>query len=411
MKGAVYNALYNFAANQSLRTPYFSCPSGNCTWNSFPALGVCSQCLNITDSIQVGKCDYGSTGNGSCLAFVPNSNGTPIAFLDVWWPGAMNVTCLNNTVPIGSTPPTAPIIEFIMMNSSNLISYTSQEVKNTLSAFHCKLNWCIQNVMSTVSNGVYAQSFSPILPQVFTRLSNMTVTDDVLWELSVRDIQPFIISGIASGALTSFLQIFNGNLEYDVEAGNSGWSSDAIEALWGSSDVSGLMESVAISMSTRFSAAPSYYDNYYDGFLKSVETVVGTNFVMEPHFAVSWKWMSLPVAVLLLTWIFLLSIMRKTKQYGVGIWKTSTYPLLFHGLCDQAKLEASNCETVNAMQKKAKSIAVQLVNHEGDGPSLLSHDAELSETLITRKRFSSMSGLSKGKRSYANLHTGSMKNV
>lgn len=33
------------------------CPSGNCIWDSFSSLGVCSICENITASVSRGKCD------------------------------------------------------------------------------------------------------------------------------------------------------------------------------------------------------------------------------------------------------------------------------------------------------------------------------------------------------------------
>lgn len=52
MQGALLNGIFG---NVDPISPV--CPSGNCTWESFSTLGVCSACTNITASISQGKCD------------------------------------------------------------------------------------------------------------------------------------------------------------------------------------------------------------------------------------------------------------------------------------------------------------------------------------------------------------------
>lgn len=82
--------------------------------------------------------------------------------------------------------------------------------------------------------------------------------------------------------------------------------------------------------------------------------------------------------------------MYSTKRCGAGIWKTSTLPLLFHGLCEKTKTDLAHCETVNAIEKKTRHIAVRLSDTQGGSPSLLSHDGEHSEFLVEKGKRQSM---------------------
>lgn len=54
MSAAVWSGMSNMVRAENLR-PSFDCTSGNCTWNAFTSLAVCSQCVNVTEHLVVSK--------------------------------------------------------------------------------------------------------------------------------------------------------------------------------------------------------------------------------------------------------------------------------------------------------------------------------------------------------------------
>jgi hypothetical protein len=65
----------------------------------------------------------------------------------------------------------------------------------------------------------------------------------------------------------------------------------------------------------------------------SNEYLAGNAFITETFVAVEWAWLTFPLALLVLSGIFLLATMVKTSNNeDIGIWKTSAVPTLIYSL-------------------------------------------------------------------------------
>lgn len=106
--------------------------------------------------------------------------------------------------------------------------------------------------------------------------------------------------------------------------------------------------------------------NSYTNFLRSVDepfNVTGTATVYETYVNVTWRWFILPAVVVLVSAAFLLTVMIYTKwEFGGNnvIWKTTTLPLLLHGLEDWKSEEYTNIESSAAMTATARGMRVML---------------------------------------------------
>jgi hypothetical protein len=54
MASAVYNGFSNIS-NLQARTVRFNCPTGNCTWDAFSSLSICSTCNDVSNHISIRK--------------------------------------------------------------------------------------------------------------------------------------------------------------------------------------------------------------------------------------------------------------------------------------------------------------------------------------------------------------------
>lgn len=98
---------------------------------------------------------------------------------------------------------------------------------------------------------------------------------------------------------------------------------------------------------------------------------LGVMFVNETIIKVRWAWLSLPCALLAATMLFLGMTIVGSAHGRVGIWKSSTLPLLYHGLDDAGSGgggERSN--HIVEMQGTARKTWVRLVD-EGHGGKLV----------------------------------------
>lgn len=80
--------------------------------------------------------------------------------------------------------------------------------------------------------------------------------------------------------------------------------------------------------------------------------------------SVNWSWLSLPIAVLLLTFAFLFALIAKSADPSVQVWKLSVFGTVFHPLQHQAE-ENMAYTTLSEMDYAAKSMKVILRTGSG----------------------------------------------
>ena len=171
MKGAVYSGIYNPQPPGSGLE--YSCTSGNCTWDIYDTIGVCSTCQDVSSQLKP-NCSQVTQRVFSydvCSYMLPDSivgiSGQGIAL-------STSTTQLYNISDIGIANVTTslsfahindPIVDFYTLwypNASpqnipwnlNNTSYKANDIGLPL-ASECVLYWCGKKLKSTVINGTY----------------------------------------------------------------------------------------------------------------------------------------------------------------------------------------------------------------------------------------------------------------
>lgn len=112
-----------------------SCPSGNCTWDTFTSLAICSDCHDITDRME--KTDYGNYRLPNGLRSFHDRNVLMSAY---------STSLCNRTVSFTSFD--------TLLWSTTIINLT---MKEKLSAIECGLWYCVNSYKSAVENGILTE--------------------------------------------------------------------------------------------------------------------------------------------------------------------------------------------------------------------------------------------------------------
>ncbi|KAF2760388.1 hypothetical protein EJ05DRAFT_508930 [Pseudovirgaria hyperparasitica] len=91
----------------------------------------------------------------------------------------------------------------------------------------------------------------------------------------------------------------------------------------------------------------------------------GKMYVHEDYFDVNWQWLSGPIFLVLLSSVFLLITISTHKTHKA--WKTSSLPLIFHGLTREHRMAVGEPEKVVDMMECADEEKVRLMISESDG--------------------------------------------
>jgi len=101
----------------------------------------------------------------------------------------------------------------------------------------------------------------------------------------------------------------------------------------------------------------------------SHELIIGTASSPETYVAVHWAWLTFPIAILLLSIVFLAATILKTSRNThkeIGIWKTSALPSLVYGLPkDMQKDLISTTASANPMGRGPKKVRIRLSPQQG----------------------------------------------
>ncbi|KAI0102447.1 hypothetical protein GGR51DRAFT_574123 [Nemania sp. FL0031] len=92
---------------------------------------------------------------------------------------------------------------------------------------------------------------------------------------------------------------------------------------------------------------------------RSQEKVTGSFIYNETILEISWAWVILPIALNVLGYVVLVSVIRNSMKISQGkLWKGSTLASLYHGLQEDCIL--GNMDTIEAMEKAAAMTLVEL---------------------------------------------------
>ncbi|KAF2141099.1 uncharacterized protein K452DRAFT_309532 [Aplosporella prunicola CBS 121167] len=381
MRSAIDSGLSSPLTEKYLKDPPFSCPSGNCTWDSYRSLGVCSECKNITNMVQRG----GTKGNATFF-YPPARN---LSFFTKYTEDIRTKFSMKPVGEMGLNPLSRNWTSNLNDNKYSALNTTiiqfaaladNKERPDEVTGTECELMFCVQNLTSTVVNGIYEQNFTRIIstlgsqfrpfdnyaPYVGTISSIVTPEKHEFWisDDAALALNAYAFNEFSGGAIVLRIPPEYGNYDFPV------YKSNTAEAMSKSGNISKLMENVASSMSTwmRTVKEPELYG--YIPYANDTEPFKGTSSTNVPHFEVRWAWFILPASVVLLTVAFQIAVIIKSFRSKAKLWKTDLLPLLFHGLDESIREELKeNLETIDEMEKKAEKLTVMFVNELDGRPS------------------------------------------
>ena len=377
VKAAIFNGIFD-GSNAARQPPL--CATGNCTWPLFSSLAFCSQCQDVTketvnkcgdyqESLQRRNCTW-TTPSGIAIdnylwAKSANDSGviydsdTIVRSSGSYGSGRLDATVAGIKTPVGA---------LAMLNNTAGASSTPENA--TWAVQECALYVCINTYNVTMRSG----QLSSTIVSSWTNSSGAMVlgrtapgTNGIIsspfpWQPPAESLAPnttnrtFSMPGQTYFFLGAYLDaFFNGsriNHETPRWVGSDGSSHDVIEAL------SKQPFDVAVA-----NVAASLTD-YIRSVSPATEKAVGTAFGTEAYVRVAWAWLSLPVTLVLLSFLFLVAAIVQTAGRKAPVWKSSSLAVMFQGL---RELPEGSQGKVSGMERLAEGMRVRLERDGGGG--------------------------------------------
>jgi len=366
-KSAVYSGLFAENNNPSASLNV-TCATGNCTFEPFETLAVCSTCVDMTQYM-TRYCQDGTPSDGNmteCGWQLPDG----AAYLNK----SSDVFSMTSSFPSSyGDMPYATIMKLTFMGTE---SQTTPDVLNPW-ALQCGLAACIQTLSSSVINGYLSENITASTTNgIIVDISGGNTDSNIPISLtSPTTNTTFTLAMGAKLALESwFSDLFrNGsaarnaqalnqsitdgnvivNLTVGVSSGETFFDTDIVTAFYWNyyeypSGIPLLMEDLAVSMTVAMRSFAGAVP--HAGLAMSYESFV----------QVRWAFITVPVVIVVLTAIFLAAAVWRSEQSRTKLWKSSALAMLFHGLDADTRARIGSEGSLGEKKRRARDVRVQL---------------------------------------------------
>jgi len=350
---AFYTGIFGDNRNTSTTTLDVFCPTGNCTWEPFQTLAVCSECANITNQIQTLSTSYPTVYH---VPGGPYLTGDNIV---------LNITNVYSSDPVDST-----LLTNLLMMGTSLEQW---DVEAGPWALNCSLRYCVQTISTRSVNGVFEEH---VTSTFYNRsLSPFDSTDlnaqAVLSPPGSNDI--FSVVAVAARAISFWLPSLTGSVTADI--GEFGYSSDYMQALYsavGGQPWTGYNQT---GLDSQTEGIPALLSRLAKSMTNNFRTETGSGIVTQHGQAqstkvfvhVRWGWITLPAVVVLLSGAFLIAVIVKNRSYNTILWKSSALAMLYNDLDDDTRRAMEACSSPDDLTKQARRVLVRLGSRSEDG--------------------------------------------
>lgn len=340
MKAGIYNGVFDIKDNADSGISY-TCSTGNCSWQDFSSLAICSRCVNITSHVEKECTD------GKChLLYIPD--GPMLSGLG----GQINSSVTNISSELHGIEPS--VLRFT--------SLLSKKVSDPSDAFaaECSMFYCIGKYLASVTNGIVEQQLLASWRNDSARLdtaSDLVFHPPASFSNDSGQTETFQVTHLAAVALNSFMsETFTGS--GGINNSGSAFSSDVMQALYDTSNLTRRIENLATSMTNSIRGQ----DDKVSG------PAYGIAWTSETYVHVRWAWFAFPATLILIANCFLLGVVLETSYRDILVWKSNNLALLFHGRSLQLSSHSRQpVQRLSEMTSSATKIKVKLVESETDG--------------------------------------------
>ena len=339
MKAAIYKGVFNLrdSAEHDL---VHTCPTGNCTWSPFNSLAVCSKCDNITNEIK-RNCN----SDGACVVSLPEG---PMLF---GYGAQINSSVTNISSSLMEIQPS--VFKFSSLRSDNV------NESGHASAMECTMWYCINTYTATVVDGVMREEIHASWRNdsaMISHSADLIYRPPISSSYSTANSSWFAVTHLAATSINDFMSgLFTGSGMIDDS--RAAFTSDTIQALYTTNNITALMDNLAISMTNNI--------RQQNDSVSSPEWE-GTAWTSQTYVHVRWGWFAFPVTLIVLSSALLFGTIIETWYRNVMVWKSNNLALLFHGRgLDLDSQDLPGVNRLSEMTAVAREIRVELVQ----GPS------------------------------------------
>lgn len=399
------------------------CSSGNCTWDSFASVGICSQCADMT-AIATLNCSLPDTTkdfNRTCGVSFTEGVGSDftvvyrqgmeyqypsllIPYTMIWMPqditklnlpnytfaGVKNPLWTNAYVEIGlhsgQASPSAPISDSMFIKSA-----TGCSLSTCLRDYHVSMGNGHSSIQtSNVDFGTMYKNYSkptfsaadigvedfdkelcwmpgPPAADGYQWTREFAFCDDNMRQLA-NSGQKFFPSGQEPANRVSWewndrTWKLQDEFLTTKPSANTIWLNEASNPLINRITIAGFNRTMA-NMAASLTKL---------GLEKTNGTVDGTVYVTKAFVSVRWPWIILPGLLVAIGAIFLVVTIAVTKTSSMPLWKSSALVPYYHGIerLGGNEDDANEYPTVSTMEKKAEEEYIQLQRSEENGRLVL----------------------------------------
>ncbi|OJJ34564.1 hypothetical protein ASPWEDRAFT_42551 [Aspergillus wentii DTO 134E9] len=400
-----------------------TCPSGNCTWAPFTSIGYCSRCEDITSQPKSISCpnvtmDHNMTGIQKTMCNITILDGpwiqTPIQVKplgdgalvmeipeDVIWQADIWGRPLSSGQDWTRKYPYKNEMTSLAHARLNVTTNKKRPQKHPecaleiLNVTRCILSLCTREYNISVSEGIPSMNISqPNWGKIFTYNhtpgGSWYQNETVCWQpgqgatVNVTQLPGGNTWDRISFANAREFAVCPNTLYYnEIGGGLKGYStqdwfvrgkSDTEWTFLSSADAStdNIDKILRMGLGTVTKNVAASMTKYV---LENNSTdVAGTVAVSESYVAVDWRWLTLPLLLLLCSIALLISTIWINMKRKLGIWKSSILPMLYHGLEDGMVPDSDDLATVSGMNQAAGKVDARLSFSDKKGRLMLRDD-------------------------------------
>lgn len=333
---------------------------------------MCGYFLNVTSESPVMMSGYLINSNTSEPGEALLTRTLPLTTLVTREPlygnGSINFKHLRNT-----------IMDVLIVASSDGTAGSVYQ-KTLPLAQECVLSWCVQTIKSSYDWGKYDEvvletlyntstgDFPWVSEYVMTETENYTnifYTEDINIEVPARLGGNSSTYGTSNSTASAILQGFTdvfpsfttsldhetpSVMRYKIWNEGPAWNRYLDYNPWLYRNVSRHMERLATAMTSVVRSAASK------------EMLAGQAFSRETYVSVRWEWLTLPLGLLSLGFIFLAATIFKSaiEKDQVGVLKNSAILTLLYGLPEDMRRRLTRSSSTGTPRAKAKELKVKL---------------------------------------------------
>lgn len=338
----------------------FKCPSGNCTWDPFESLAVCSICNDVSADLTVEHATgplllatihgYNGFVSGDNVTTFKLPNGLFIdemPFIDTdktVWMTSFGTGNRNETVSLKDFDTLIWAMSFLRPRNNDIDIWRDV----TIEAIECGLYYCVNKYTPTVKSAIISELEEPVAnafkapdswrPYTDAEiLRNNNWLDNLNFHPALSGIQRsdlmlganFNVSQTAVDSISSLLaQTFTRGGYDDSDYGNiTGFSRSkddyeppTMQPFISIPDLRTPFVSLARGMTNTIRA---------DSDNTTIQT--GRTAVMQTYYVIAWQWIALHVVVIVAGTVFMLITMYETRNNEIPVWTSSALAILARG--------------------------------------------------------------------------------